>query len=155
MQTTTLRKAAETDVPALYTALQAMVAEQKIEHRFTLTEPKLSDALFAKNTGGVEVLCATDKDKILGFVLYSETNRNFDLFDGPGLYVHDIFVYPEFRRQGIGRKLMDHIIEVSKDRKYSRIDWVQFKENTIGDHFFKAVQGSQSVDYIDYKRIVL
>ena len=155
MQITTLRKATETDVPALYTALQAMVLEQKIEHRFNLTPQKLSEVLFAKNNGGAEVLCATDNDKILGFVLYSETNRNFDLFDGPGLYVHDIFVYPEFRRQGIGRKLMDQIIEESKGRNYSRIDWVQFKKNTIGDHFFKAVQGTQGVDYIDYKRIVL
>ncbi len=153
MQSFTYRKAIANDVIALYAAMRAMAHEQNVEHRFTLTEEKLANAIFSKINLVAEIFCALDNNKIMGFILFSDTNRNFDLFEGPGIYIHDVFVYPEYRRQGVGRQLMKKIREVAQERNCCRIDWVQFKNNDIGDQFFKQVKGTQSVDYIDYKRI--
>ena len=155
MQSFTYRKAIANDVCAIYAAMKSMVQEQKVEHRFTLTEEKLANALFSKIHSVAEVFCALDNNKIIGFVLFSDTNRNFDLFEKPGIYVHDIFVYPDFRRQGIGGQLMEIILEIGRKKNCCRIDWVQFKNNNVGDQFFKTIKGTQSVDYIDYKRIAI
>ena len=51
--------------------------------------------------------------------------------------------------------VMEIILEIGREKNCCRIDWVQFKNNNVGDQFFKTIKGTQSVDYIDYKRIAI
>lgn len=149
------RKAKKSDLSQLFKALEALVADQRIEDRFSLSFEHLQDFMFSESSPYAEAFCAWLGTELAGFILFSKTDRNFDLFRAPGIYIHDIFVYPQFRRQGIGRRLVDEVVKEAEERRYCRIDWVQFKHNEIGDSFFKSIPGTQDVDYINYKRIVL
>lgn len=152
MESITFRAAIENDTNDIYSAMQAMAVEQKEDHRFSLTREKLFEALFSPNAFA-EVILARKEDKFAGLVLFSPTNRNFDLFEGPGLYIHEIYVPTEYRRKGIGSKLMATLQKIAEERKCCRIDWVKFKKNSIGAHFYRSIEGAQEVDYIDYMRI--
>ena len=149
-----IRSALPSDTGDIYCALKKNDNEQGLAHRFTLSESDLFLALFSKNSFA-EALVAKNNNKIAGFALFSPTNRNFNLFISPGIYIHCIYVEPEVRRQGIGRKFIDKIRETGKERNCCRIDWVLLKDNALGNLFFKSVEDAKTVDYIEYKRITL
>ena len=47
---------------------------------------------------------------------------NFSTFNvKPYLYIHDIVVYADFRNKGIGKALMEKLIEISTEREYCKI----------------------------------
>jgi len=54
------------------------------------------------------LLFAQEKEKIIGYVLYSIIITEWNKF----LYVDDIFVKKEHRREGIGKALIDKLIEI-------------------------------------------
>jgi ribosomal protein S18 acetylase RimI-like enzyme len=92
-------------------------------------------------------------NEFAGLVLFSPTNRNFDVFERPGLYIHSLYVLKQFRRQGIAKKLIDKIKEIAKKENYGRIDWVTLKSNNVGAQFYQTIDDVKVVDYIDYMRI--
>jgi len=147
-----VRPALPNDTSFIYEALKVMVMEQKLTERFALSEEALREALFGKKPFA-EVLIALHEDLPIGFVLFSMTNRNFTIFNGPGIYVHDLYVIHDFRRRKIGTKLFNEIKKIAQERQCDRIDWVVLKHNHSAVHFYKKATDAQEVDYINYLRI--
>jgi len=148
-----IRLAQRTDAEFIYDSLLAMVEEEMIANRFSMTRNDLSEALFGKSAIA-EALVAEMNDVQIGFLLFSETNRNFTVFSKSGLYIHDLYVMPSFRRIGIASRMMEEIKSIAKKRDYDRIDWVVLKDNDIGQVFYDAFPDVKNVDYIKYMRIV-
>jgi ribosomal protein S18 acetylase RimI-like enzyme len=146
------RMAEPSDVVFIYQSLSAMVVEENIAERFTLTENSLAEALFS-GMPIAEVLLAIADGQIAGLVLFSTTNRNFDLFASPGIYLHDVYVTQPYRRQGVGTQLMQKMKEIAQARKYSRVDWLVLKDNQQGCDFYQKVAEAQEVNSINYWRI--
>ncbi|MGI4850464.1 MAG: GNAT family N-acetyltransferase [Janthinobacterium lividum] len=142
------------DINWIYEALQQTALENKVSDRFTLTPEKLEEMLF-KKPFLAEALMAYVDQQVVGFILFSITNRNFNLFPTPGFYIHNFYVAPEFRRQKIGTQLLNNLKIKAQDLGYCRIDWVVLNNNVEGDKFFKSYEGTKKVDYISYQRIYL
>lgn len=100
-------------------------------------------------------MIAEINDTPVGLVVFSETNRNFNLFPKPGMYIHDIYVLPGYRKRGIASSIISKLKEISKERDYCRIDWVVLKDNNLGKEFFASVNSSLHVDYVENMRIYI
>ncbi|HYF98411.1 MAG TPA: GNAT family N-acetyltransferase [Coxiellaceae bacterium] len=146
------RYAKPDDLHFIYQSLKAMVEEQNIQDRFSQTADSLAEALFSDHPLA-EVLLAELDGKLVGFCLFSLTNRNFDLFNAPGIYIHEIYTVPAYRHQGVARDLIKRMKAIAKERGCGRIDWVVLKDNQPAMEFYKKVSGAVPVDYIDYMRI--
>ena len=142
------------DLDAIYQYLLSMAQEQGVAERFSQTKDSLSKALFSNNPLAI-VLIAEMDGAIAGFCLYSTTHRNFTLFEGPGLYIHDLYVVPQFRRKNIATGLLNEIEKIARQQSFSRIDWVVLKENQGAIAFYDTVKNATLVDYIRYMRILL
>lgn len=84
----------------IYNSLVELFTEAHVIKRFSQTKRSLLQILFSTHPGA-EVLIAEIQNLSVGFALFSMTNRNFPLFDGPGLYLHDLYVKEHYRRKGI------------------------------------------------------
>ena len=149
-----MRYAKPEDLDFIYQSLMAMVKEQGIQDRFSQTEESLSQALFSDHPLA-EVVLAELEGKRVGFCLFSLTNRNFELFDRPGIYLHELYTQPQFRKQGVARALIEKITEIAKERSCGRVDWVVLKDNQPALQFYKHIDAAVVVDYINYMRIKL
>ena len=109
-----LKKASTEHSDFIYQALKEMAVEENIHDRFSLTREDLDSAL---STEVAEAVLAFSNDIPVGLVLFSMTNRNFDFFKGPGIYIHDIYVSPSARRQKIGTQLLHEVEKIARDRK--------------------------------------
>lgn len=84
------------------------------------TEDGLRRALFGSRPFAEVVLGYMDLEPV-GFALFF---HNFSTFRGaPGLYLEDLFVEPEWRGQGVGRKLLAHLAALAVARGCHRLEW--------------------------------
>jgi GNAT superfamily N-acetyltransferase len=115
-----IRKAEEKDSSNIIGLIKELAKYEKLSHLVEITELDLHKFLFGKSKF-VEVLIAEYDGKIAGQALFF---KNFSTFLGkPGIYLEDLYVKPEFRSKGIGKVLLQNIIDLAKERNYGRVEW--------------------------------
>ena len=115
------RMATQHDLDFIYQATRNIAEEKGILSRYSCTPDSLMAALFGPDAFA-EVLLAEKAGTPLGLCLFSKTQRNFNLFPAPGIYIYDIYVFPEARRQKIGAALTAKIQDIAKQRGCHRVD---------------------------------
>src|SRR5260221_8585512 len=118
-----IRFATPADVPALMQMIRALAEYEKLAHLVVADEHRLTVALFGEGAT-VEALIAREtgeNGRPAGFALFFHT---FSTFLGQrGLWLEDLFVYPQFRGQGLGRRLLAELASVARNRGCGRFEW--------------------------------
>jgi GNAT superfamily N-acetyltransferase len=93
---------------------------------------------------------ARERDVPAGFALYF---FNFSTFLGqPGLYLEDLFVRPEFRKRGLGRRLLAHLARIAVDRGCGRMEWSVLNWNETALRVYRSI-GAQPLDEWTVQRL--
>lgn len=142
------------DIDFIYNGLKSLAEEENISDRFVMTKDDLFDRLFGRLILAEVLIAEIDGEKS-GLLLFSETNRNFILFEKPGIYMHDLYVNPKHRNKGIGRKMIGELISIAKTRNLGRIDWVVLNDNEKGKMFYDKLNEAKIVDNIQYMRMLM
>jgi len=130
------------DVPVILQLIKALAEYEHLAHEVQATEDGLRTSLFGPRPAA-EVVIARIGDAPVGFAVYF---HNYSTFVGrPGLYMEDLFVMPEHRRRGIGRKLLAHVAAVAVERNCGRMEWAVLDWNTSAIHVYRAV-AARSMD---------
>lgn len=148
------RLAQSEDVEFIHECLSHLVQEQGTQARYSQTPESLFYALFSSEAFA-ECIIAEVNHTSIGMLLFSVSNMNFTLFPSPGIYVHDIYVKPAFRRRGVASLLGDYIKNLALLRKYSRIDGIILKDNENAMAFYHKIEDINVLDYIHYMRLKL
>ncbi|MFZ2324186.1 MAG: GNAT family N-acetyltransferase [Ignavibacteriaceae bacterium] len=131
-----IRKAEEKDIPNIISLIKELAEYEKLLHLVEITDDKLKKILFGENKF-VEVLIAEYDGILAGQALFF---NNFSTFVGkPGIYLEDLYVKPEFRSKGIGKKLLQKIISLAKERDYGRVEWCVLDWNKSAIDFYKNI----------------
>ncbi|MDP4240653.1 MAG: GNAT family N-acetyltransferase [Bacteroidota bacterium] len=65
---------------------------------------------------------------------------NFSTFNiKPYLYIHDLVVYAGFRNKGLGKALMEKLIELSAERGYCKITLEVREDNKIAQGLYRSL----------------
>jgi GNAT superfamily N-acetyltransferase len=126
-----IERATERDVPAVLEMIRALAEYERMSDQVVATEIGLREALFGAKPDA-EVLLAYADDRPAGFALFF---HNFSTFLGRrGLYLEDLFVRPEVRGAGIGRRLLVELARIAVERKCGRFEWsvLDWNEPAIG-----------------------
>ena len=82
----------------------------------------------------IEAIVA-DQNGISGIATFSQTYSTF--LTQPGLYLEDLFVSTDKRKQGIGSRLLSRVAQIAVDRKCGRLEWLVQKWNENAIAFYK------------------
>ena len=66
-------------------------------------------------------------------------------------WIEDVVVHHDYRRQGIGRNLLDYLVEWAKTRGATRVQLVVDQENDSADFFYQAL-GWQTTQLVVRRR---
>ena len=100
------------------------------------TDADISEALFGAHPAAEAIIAHVD-DQAAGFALFF---HNFSTFVGKrGLYLEDLFVRPEFRRLGIGRRLLAELARIAVERDCGRFEWSVLDWNQPAIDFYKSL----------------
>lgn len=95
-----------------------------------------------------EALIAELDGAPVGFAL---AFRNFSTWEGrPGLYVEDLYVTPDARRYGVGRKLLAAVAKSAVERGYRRVDLSVLDWNPARG-FYDRVGFRQMREWLPYR----
>jgi GNAT superfamily N-acetyltransferase len=138
----TIRPATTGDVPIVLDMIKALAEYEKLLHQVVATEDILRESLFGSRPAA-GVLLAFSGDRPIGFAVHFPT---FSTFLGvPGIYLEDIFVLPQWRGRGIGRRLLARVARIAVERGYGRMEWSVLDWNTPAIGFYRKL-GSQPMD---------
>jgi GNAT superfamily N-acetyltransferase len=142
----TLRPATLADVPAILECIRRLADYERLAHECIATEAQLRDTLFGA-TPAAEVVLAFAGDEPAGFALWFRSYSTF--LARPGLYLEDLFVYPQYRGRGLGRQLLRHLARVAVARDYGRVEWSVLDWNVDAIGFYRSI-GAELLD--DWRR---
>src|SRR6185503_2613499 len=112
-----IETATPNDVPLILQFIHELAEYEKLLDRVTTTEDLVRETLFGANPAA-HALLAYDNGQPVGFAIYF---FNYSTFVGrQGLYLEDLFVRPEARGKGFGRKLLTHLARIAVERGCGR-----------------------------------
>jgi GNAT superfamily N-acetyltransferase len=140
----TIRAASVEDVPVILDFIRQLAVYEKLAHEVTATEAGLREALFGSAPGPEVVIAEADGDPA-GFALFF---HNFSTFVGRrGLYLEDLFVKPEWRGRGVGRRLLAHLARLAVDRRCGRLEWAVLDWNEPAIQFYRGLGATLMEDW--------
>jgi GNAT superfamily N-acetyltransferase len=144
----TLRAATPADVPTILRCIQALAEYERLAHECVATEPLLQEWLFGDEPAA-EVVLAFRGAEPAGFALWFTTFSTF--LARPGIYLEDLFVFPAFRGQGLGRELLEHLARTALERGYGRLEWSVLDWNADAIRFYESVGARPVTDWTRYR----
>ena len=135
--TFSLRPAEPRDSADLVRLITALAEYEKLTHQLQLTPDKLRAQLFGPRPAAEALVAEALGGALLGFALYF---TNFSTFlCKPGLYLEDLFVVPEARRNGVGRALLTALARIANERDYGRVEWSVLDWNEPAQQFYREL----------------
>jgi GNAT superfamily N-acetyltransferase len=140
--TLAIRNAAAADVSLILAFIRALAAYERAPDAVKATEAGLLRDGFGPNPY-FQCLIAESDGQPAGFAFYF---FDYSTWIGrPGIYLEDIFVYPEFRGLGIGKALLQRVAAVALEKGCARLKWEVLDWNTPAIDFYRAM-GSEFMD---------
>lgn len=136
-----IRKAVRNDAALILEFIKGIARYEKMENEVEATVSLLEEQLFDKERA--EVIFAMEGGKEVGFALFF---HNFSTFVGrAGLYLEDLFVYPEYRGKGYGKALFMELVRIAHERGCGRMEWVCLNWNAPSISFYRSM-GAVALD---------
>jgi GNAT superfamily N-acetyltransferase len=132
----TIRPVARHEISLVLQFIRELAVYERLEAQMVASEADLTAALFGARPYA-EVVFACLAEAPVGFALFF---YNFSTFLGkPGLYLEDLFVRPEARGRGIGRRLLAWLAQEALARGCERLDWAVLDWNTPSIGFYHSL----------------
>ena len=131
-----IRVARREDLDTIHSMIRELAEYEKLAHLCVGTSADLDAALFGPRPAA-EVLVAWKAGKPAAFALYF---HNFSTFLGRrGLWLEDLFVRPEFRRQGCAHALLRRLAGIARAHDCGRFEWAVLDWNRPAIEFYQAL----------------
>ena len=143
----TIRKAERKDVGLLLEFIRGIAKYEKMEDEVVAKAETLEAEMFDHHRA-VAVFAVMD-GKEVGFALYF---FNFSTFIGhSGLYLEDLFVWPEYRGQGYGKALLLHLAAIARERHCGRMEWSCLNWNQPSIDFYLSLGAVPMKEWTVYR----
>lgn len=146
--TINIRLATKEDAQLVKDFIDKLAIYQKEGSSVTVNTELLHAQLEAKNPP-FECLIAEMEGHECGFALFY---NNYSTWEGrPGIYLEDLYVEPQFRLHGIGRKLLLELCQIALTRGCTRLDWSVQSTNHKAIEFYSLLGATPMPEWIKWR----
>ncbi len=124
------------DLSLILQLIRELAEFEKEPESAQATQQQLHAALFGAKPAAEAVILRLDGEPV-GWALWFQ---NFSTWTGlPGLWLEDLYVRPQHRRNGVGRALLAYLARLCRERGYGRFEWSVLDWNTPAIDFYRAI----------------
>lgn len=129
-------EATEADVTAILEFIRDLARYEKLEHEVVADEAALRESLFGEKKYA-EVLFVEEQGVKVAFALFFHNYSTF--LAKPGIYLEDLYVKPEHRGKGYGKRLLAYLAKLAIQRNCGRVEWWVLDWNTPALDFYRSI----------------
>ena len=142
-----LRPAVPGDEALILHLIKKLAEYEKMLHLVDATEETLRISLFEQLSA--EALVGEEDGDPVAYALFF---HNFSTFLGRrGLYLEDIFVLPEKRGQGYGKRIFRYLAALALERGCGRMEWTCLDWNAPSIAFYKSIGAVPQEEWTIYR----
>jgi GNAT superfamily N-acetyltransferase len=148
MPTITITPISRDDVPALLELIRELAIFEKLEHEVQATVGSLEDSFFGPEPVAGALIARGDGE-LAGYAIYFFT---FSSFVGrAGMWLEDLYVRPQFRKQGLGRRLIEAVAQIGVERNCGRFEWTALNWNESARNFYRGLGAEELGEWILFR----
>lgn len=132
----TIRRAVAEDAATLLELVRALAEYEHLEPPDAEAGARLIEHAFGPQPRFEAFLVSIDRRDI-GYAIVFETYSTF--LARPSLYIEDLFVRPEARRQGAGRALLRYLAAQAVQRGCGRMEWTVLDWNALAQGVYHRI----------------
>lgn len=144
-----LRKAERKDVATMLKLIQELADYEKAPQEVTVDPAHFEASGFGPQPVWWAFVVEDDsmaENPVVGFALYY---IRYSTWKGQVMYLEDIIVTSTYRGKGIGKMLMDKLIEEAKEKGFKRITWQVLEWNEPAIQFYKKYQATFDPEWVN------
>lgn len=140
--------ATERDSPLILSFIHRLAEYERMAELCVATEDGVRRTLFG-DAPAAEVILAYAGETPVGFALFFHNYSTF--LAQRGLFLEDLFVIPEARRQGVGFALLAALAGIAVSRDCGRMEWAVLKWNQLAIDFYLRIGAEPLGDWDIYR----
>ncbi len=136
MSSPKIRPATPADADEIVAMIRELAEYERLLHEVRITPDDLRAALFGERPAAEAIVAWTEANEVAGFALYF---TSFSTFVGkPGLYLEDLYVRPQHRGRGLGKRLFGRVGAIARERGCGRYEWEVLDWNQPARDFYHS-----------------
>lgn len=139
-----LRLAKEKDIELVFDFIKELAEYENLSEECVVTKEILFDSLFIRHQA--EAVIGEYEGNPVGFALFYESFSTF--LGNANIYLEDIFIRPEFRNKGIGKRFFSYLANLCLERGYQRLEWACLDWNEPSLTFYEKMGAKQLREWI-------
>lgn len=144
----TIVPATAADIPLVLEFIRGLAEYEHEPESATATSDQLHEALFGARPAAECAIARWDAEPA-GFALWFQS---FSTWTGlPGMWLEDLFVYPSYRRRGIGKALLSYLARICVERNYGRFEWSVLDWNKPALDFYHSLGAVPMSDWTTHR----
>lgn len=152
-----IRRAVADDCAAMLELIRELAEYEKAPNEVTVDPAHFLESGFGKQPVWWAFVVETDQGE-MGYPSFNSGKRivafalyyiRYSTWKGQAMYLEDIIVTSSMRGKGIGKLLMERLIEEAKSRKLKRIAWQVLEWNEPAISFYKKFDAHFDPEWVN------
>lgn len=144
----TIRPAKISDTDTILRFIKELAIYEKAEHEAKATPFHIHNTLFCDAPHAHGLICENDGQPI-GFAIYF---FSYSTWQGQyGLYLEDLYVSPQSRGLGAGKRLLTHLAGIAVENDCGRFEWSVLDWNQPAIDFYESLDAKPQGEWIRYR----
>ena len=127
-----IRNAVENDFPSIIELFKEFAEFEKLPEKMVNTVEQMIREKEYFNC----FVAVNENNQIVGYSTYF---FSYHTWIGKSLYMDDLYVQPEYRKKGIGKRLLESIIKFAQKEECNKVRWQVSNWNKNGQEFYKRM----------------
>lgn len=148
MNTIEIREAVADDSQLILKFVTDLATYEKAEHEVIARAEDIRKSIFGGDSTVKALICSLNNTPI-GFAIYF---YNYSTWQGrKGLYLEDLYITPEHRRIGAGKKLLKHLAAIAVAEGCGRFEWSVLDWNKPALQLYQSIGAMPKSEWISYQ----
>jgi GNAT superfamily N-acetyltransferase len=141
----TIAQVTPAEVPALLELIRELAQFEHLEHELQATVESLNKSFFGPHPAAGALMARCDA-ATAGYAIYFFTFSSF--LGRAGIWLEDVYVRPAFRKQGLGRKLIEAVARIGVERGCGRFEWTALDWNEPALNFYRSLGATERKEWV-------